>query len=137
MQTVVFDSVVSKIRTPDGTMFVNVLENIDGEPIGIIINIGKSGSSVAAWAQALASICTAALQNGTKLEALLTELSCVTSTGSARSSEVVVTSGPEGLYVALLKYRRTKFEELKAVLGTDFSDDALEEEESYNARRSR
>lgn len=129
----IFKSIVSKVRSPDGTIFVNVMENQAGEPVGIIINIGKSGSSVAAWAQALGEMISLALEQGVKLEAILTKLSSITSSGSARSKDVVVNSGPEGVFIALLKYRSSKFEELKASLGDTYEDD--DDDEPARARR--
>lgn len=129
----IYKSVVSKVRSPDGTIFVNVMENYVGEPIGLIINIGKSGSAVAAWAQALGEIITLSLENGIKLEMILTKLSSITSSGSARSKDIVVNSGPEAVFIALLKYRSSKFEELKLSLGdTDEEDD---DDEPIRARR--
>ncbi len=117
-------SVNCKVRTPDGTVFVNVVEK-DGEPDQVIINIGKAGAPIAAWAQALGAIVTAALQNGVPLEKILTELSSLTSSGTPRSLISPIRSGPEGVYVGLMHYRRTRFEDMKKALESD------EEEEYY------
>jgi ribonucleoside-diphosphate reductase alpha chain len=119
-----FQSVQMKVRTPDGTMFVNVMEDADGKPFQIIINIGKAGSAIAAWAQALAATMSAGLQSGVKMEAFLTELSSITSSNRARTVDSTATSGPEGLWQALVRYRKIKFKELEEQLG-----DLLEEDD--------
>jgi ribonucleoside-diphosphate reductase alpha chain len=98
-----FQSVQMKVRTPDGTMFVNVMEDADGKPFQIIINIGKAGSAIAAWAQALAATMSAGLQSGVKMEAFLTELSSITSSNRARTVDSTATSGPERLNLKSLK----------------------------------
>lgn len=111
----ILNSVVSKVRSPDGTVFVNVMER-GGEPDTVIINIGKAGAPVAAWAQALGSMISCSLQNGVKLEQILTELSSLTSDAAPRSLTTPVRSGPEGVYVGLLYYRRSRFEDMKKEL---------------------
>lgn len=118
------NSIVTKVRSPDGTIFVNVMEK-DGEPYQVILNIGKAGSNVAAWAQALGSMISVALQNKVPLEKILTELSSLTSSGTPRSIETPIKSGPEGVYVGLLHYRRQRFEDMKKELA------GADEEKAY------
>lgn len=125
-----FRSTISRVSTPDGTMFVIVAENNDGEPNHVTINIGKAGHALAAWAFALSAVITLGLQNGIKLEAFLTILSSITSDGNARALGSKCRSGPEGVWMALMMYRKAKFEDLEKVLGGD-SDS--EEEEGYGA----
>ncbi len=117
-------SIVSRVRTPDGTIFVNVVEK-EGEPDSVFLTIGKAGGAVAAWAYALSSIITVALQNGVPLEKILTELSSITSSGTPRMLGTPIRSGPEGVYVGLMHYRRARFEKMKQEL------DGSEETEYY------
>lgn len=133
-----FNSVQMKVRTPDGTMFVNVMEDANGKPFQVIITIGKNGSSPAAWAQALASIITAALQSGTKMETILTELSQISTdreVGTTIHSKC--TSGPMGVWQALVRYRNQRFKELETSLGAEGLLDNLEDEDEHHASVSR
>lgn len=122
---VTYKSVVMKVRTPDGTVFVNVMENEDGKPFQVIVNIGKAGSAVAAWAQALGSMISIALQTEDEkaFDKIITELSSITSSGTARSITSRCTSGPEGVWMALIRYRRAKFIELESSLGSLLDED--------------
>lgn len=115
----IFESRMMRVQTPDGQMYVNVMEDKDGDPFQVIINIGKAGSSVAAWAGALGAVISAGLQSGTKLEVYLTELSNITSDGSARTIKSPCRSGPEGVWVCLVRYRKEKFKELRERLGEE------------------
>lgn len=126
-----YQSVQMKVRTPDGTMFVNIMEK-DGQPFQVIINIGKAGSAVAAWAQALASMISAGLQAGVKFETFLTELSSITSSNLARTVHSTCTSGPEGVWQAFVRYRNDRFKMLQEQLGAE----GLLEEEDEDERRT-
>lgn len=117
MATNLYKSYNMKVRTPDGTMFVNILEDVNNQPFQVIINIGKAGSQVAAWAQGLAACISAGLQNGVKIETFLTELSSITSDKEARTVNSNCRSGPEGVWKALVRYRNERFKELQEQLG--------------------
>jgi len=100
-----------RIYTPSGTMFVNIMEE-DDKVKGILVNIGKSGSELSAWAQALASMVTVALNNGVSLQTVIDELKDITSDGQARiGASADARSGPEGIYSALIQYRNDKRDE--------------------------
>jgi hypothetical protein len=107
-----------QIPTPDGNMFVTVSEDIDGKPIAIWIHIGKAGSAVGAWSNAVARLMTVALDHGATINDLMTELSSQTSDKRRETSDgEVVRSGIEGVWVALMKYKRSKFEAVSQSLG--------------------
>jgi ribonucleoside-diphosphate reductase alpha chain len=118
-------------------MFVNVMEDDSGEPFQIIINIGKAGSAIAAWANAASAMLTVGLRSGVPIETFLTELSSITSSGSARSVNSVCTSGPEGLWMALIRYRRRKFQELEEKLEDEGLLDTEDEDAPSQASVSR
>jgi hypothetical protein len=106
MTTQVFESEVIRAKTPDGTLYLLVMENKDKSIAGFKISIGKAGAPVAAWASALAEIMTLAIQKGATVEDLLTTLSGITSDRVARAATSVCRSGPEGVWQALIKYRQ-------------------------------
>lgn len=113
-----FDNLTFRVETPDGTMFVSVMESTDGKPIAISLNIGKAGIAVAIWAQALARITSLALEKGGTINELISELTNLTTDRSRTSGNgEVVRSGVEGLMVGLMKYRKSKYKELTENLG--------------------
>lgn len=113
-----FASVNFAVDTPEGKMFVAVLESDAGDPIAIQISIGKAGLAVNVWAQAVSRLATLALEAGRSINDIIHEL---TSLGTDRSRTLpmgeVVRSGPDGLMVALMRYRTSKYNELRDKLG--------------------
>jgi hypothetical protein len=102
-----------RVETPDGVMFVNVLEN-DGKPVGILVNLGKAGTAVSAWVQALASLATLSLERGAGINEIIQELSGLTGEKyKSQPNGVKIRSGPEGLAFALMQYRNHKYQEHK------------------------
>lgn len=110
MQTNLTDaqpSTTIRVRTPDGTMFVHIMEQQEA-PRHVLINIGKSGHSLQAWADALARVVSLALRSGLTLQSIITEVSNITTERGTYSSGINVRSGPDGLAHALLQYIASK-----------------------------
>ena len=106
--TGVFPTYSYKVSTPDGTMFVHIMEEHD-QPIMVLINIGKSGTNLAAWADATARLVSRLLPNA-GIYGVIEELSGITSQGLSRLTKgESIRSGPEGVGYCLLKYRQEKF----------------------------
>lgn len=104
-----------RVYTPDGTMFVDIMEDTDGQPIEVHAFIGKAGSAVAAWAAATCGMVSLGLRRGIPLQDIINELADITSDGTARIGNATdVRSGPEGVYSALINYRNAKREEANA-----------------------
>ena len=104
------------IRTnvPEGTMYVTIVEDEDHRAGQIFISIGKAGAQVSAWADALGRLLTLLLESGVGINVLIEELSSLTSDKVAMNSNGEEThSGPEGVAMALIKYKLGKFNELK------------------------
>lgn len=120
-----FRSVNYMIRTPDGKMFVTIMEDDDGKPFKIQINVGKAGYSLSAWSNALSRMIDRSLEFGVSLDALINELSEITSDKVVMDATYICRSGPEGVVIALMKYNQDK--NLKEV----------EELEYESARQSR
>jgi hypothetical protein len=107
MSNAVYPSELIRSRTPDGTLYLLVMEKPDNSGIeGFQITIGKAGSPLAAWASAVASLMTLALKKGATLEEILTLLSGITSDGKPRTIDTTARSGPEGVWQALMRYRQ-------------------------------
>lgn len=115
----VCECAVIKVVTPDGTLFVTVLEE-HGKPIAFRLEIGKAGSTLRAWCDALGASTTLALQHGVTIEDIITELSNISSDKlTYTEQQVPVRSGPDGFVVALMRYRQSKYEEMFDTLGVN------------------
>lgn len=115
-----------RIKTPDGTLFVHIAEDERGQLKQIMLNLGKAGTAASAWAHALASALTLLIEQGAKLEDLLTLLSSITSGSTSRLGiGGNCTSGPEGVWMALMYYRKEKHQELRREVNSDVSDRIL------------
>lgn len=110
-----------RVKTPDGTMTVFITEDETGNPFLLNIFLGKAGTSVAAWAAATATLCSALLESRKSgISDLVQMMSGITSARSLRLVDgISVSSGPEGLVLALMKYRDSNF----AVAIDDDDDD--------------
>jgi ribonucleoside-diphosphate reductase alpha chain len=122
------NSTTERVQTPDGTFFVHIVENENGRPIMIQVSGSKAGTAVAAWCDALARTITIALQSGVDWTRFIEELSSITSSRALRLVKgAICRSGPEGIAIALMRYRDGKHEELIAQEELDDSDDESED----------
>lgn len=111
-----------RIRTPDGSLTVFVVEKEDGSIDHFQLFIGKAGASVSAWSNGLCAMMNLAIKNGITLEQLIDTLSGITSDREARALGSTCHSGIEGVWMALIRYKRSKFSELGEKLGTSKSN---------------
>lgn len=103
-----------RVLTPDGTIFVHFGEDEKHKLKGIWLNLGKAGSAVAAWAYALQEMINFSIDNGATLEDLIEKLASITSDGSPRIGiGGRCKSGPEGIWMALMLYRKELHKEAK------------------------
>jgi hypothetical protein len=106
-----FASSSIRVDTPDGTMYVFVMEDETKVPFKIQVIIGKSGSSVQAWAYGMAELISSMLASKRfTIHDVIVHLSGITTDKYKRLLEgPEVRSGVEGLVIALLKYRDSVF----------------------------
>jgi hypothetical protein len=110
----IFKGFTYQIHTPDGTMFVNVMEDMEGKLCAVDIKIGKAGLPLRAWAHCFGRLITMVLEHGGGLSEILEELSSQTADRSITSiNGTKVRSGPEGVYNALNMYKEQKYQEAK------------------------
>jgi hypothetical protein len=115
-----YSNITIKVDTPDGSMFVTIIEDSKQHPIAVEIVVGKAGSPLRAWTQSAARLMTLALTRGAAIEQLIEDLSLQTSDRSRRHTNgVEIKSGPEGVAYALMQYRSGKY----IALDTDEDDD--------------
>lgn len=103
------DAFIFRVPSPNGQMFVIVIENGKGKASEFQIHIGKAGSDVAAWASGLANLATMILERGGTITDLIVKLS---NTSSAKlvytQDRTPVRSGIDAFVVALYQYQRYK-----------------------------
>jgi len=96
-----------RVETPDGTMFIHIVEDERGLPQQVHINIGKAGTNLSAWADAAARLVSRSLPN---VHGAIEELTGITTSRFRRMPKgEMIRSGPEGIAYALLKYSGEKF----------------------------
>ncbi|MHC4316841.1 MAG: TSCPD domain-containing protein [Planctomycetota bacterium] len=103
-----------KVMTPDGVMFVTVVEEMDivsntPAPVQILIAIGKTGSAIAAWANMSALLVSTLLQEDVSISDIIMRISNILSDGiSEQKTGIEIRSGPEGLQYALTRYNEDR-----------------------------
>lgn len=106
-----------RVRTTDGTMYVIVIEDGRGVPIAVQAHIGKTGSSVYAWLDAVTRLCSKLLDKGESVSTLIYELENITSDRTVQNGSVPIRSGVDGFVYALRSYQRSKRKRASRALG--------------------
>lgn len=102
------NSATVKVQTPDGTMYLIIMENEHGMPSRVDIQIGKSGTPIRAWSMATSDLINLCLDNGISLHQIVARIIGATSDRSRDNEEGKVSSGPEGVAYAIFSYLRHK-----------------------------
>ncbi len=105
----IWNAVVVKIKTPDGTAILIINEDDKHCVKSFDLMLGKAGSSVRAWSYALAKMLTLAMENGATVEDIISELSNTHSDRVSYDNGVAIRSGIDGLVKGLMKYQSNKF----------------------------
>ena len=101
-------SITIEVNTPDGVLYYTICEK-DDYPTKVISTFGKSGSALAAWAQAVDVLVNMLLEKKTSINDIIDNLSNITNNKPMRTnSGVRVGSGPEGIVIAFLEYKRQR-----------------------------
>lgn len=117
----VLNGFTAKTESPEGTVFTTINEDKQGRVVEIRIIIGKGGSTLAAWADALARVTTLALQAGADISTLLAEISGITSARIKKQNGVLIRCGPEAVSYAIMTYLRERHKQ--DMKGLDPDDD--------------
>jgi hypothetical protein len=113
-------SLTYKIKTPNGVMFVTIVESIDYRkrpvPINILITIGKSGSAIMAWATMTADLISLMFRKKIDLSEIIAEISMNLSDRAVMQKPgIQIRSEPEGIKYALLRYQEDKNKRVEAM----------------------
>ncbi len=108
-----YGTVVIEVVTTNGTMFVAFIEDDNGDCIQVMIQIGKNGSQVRAWTEAMQELVNMILADKKSIESVANVLENITTdriTISLKTDEDrrEIKSGPDGLVYAVDQYIKSK-----------------------------
>lgn len=104
------DCVVIRVETPEGTLYVNFIEDEAGQPFEVKIEIGKSGSTIRAWTEVTSRLISELLQAGKDVYDIIPIISNNTSDRIKRTkNNVLIRSGSDGVAYALYRYLDDKY----------------------------
>ena len=115
------DSLTWKVMTPNGVMFITIVESLNylkkPIPTNVLITIGKSGSAIMAWANMTASLISLMFRKKIDLVDIIAEISMNLSDHSVlQKPGIQIRSEPEGIKYALLRYQEERSKRLEAML---------------------
>lgn len=84
------------IDTPMGRAYITV-NFIESKPVEVFISLGKTGSNERACAEAIARVCSTALQHGLPVEALTKQLRGISSTDTLGIGPAKILSMPDAV----------------------------------------
>jgi len=104
----VMDAYTYRVQTTDGTLYVTICD-VNDEVFKVALVIGKTGSQVRAWTEALQEVINIVLLSGIPLVRVISATSNIT-TGKVKIHQpgINIRSGPEGVAYALMKYLQEK-----------------------------
>jgi hypothetical protein len=115
-----FESMTIEVNTPDGLLYCTICEK-DNKIVKIISTFGKAGNSLAAWSNAVDILVNLLLQQGLDVNDIISELSLISASKPMISPNTgtKVASGPAGIVIALLEYKRQKYQEANLKMLTE------------------
>lgn len=105
---------VHRVKSPHGTLFLIVVEDKNNNPIKLIVQVGKTGTGVRAWADSVGRLATRLLQLGATIPEIVMELSNIVSDGLVfeDNDQLPIRSGPDALNQALMNYQHEHYAEV-------------------------
>lgn len=99
-----------RIQTPVGKLYVTVNKNSNGMPVEVIINAGKAGKEVQAWAEFAGRLISTALKYGAPLESLVKQGRHIAGSkpffykADVDARGILLKSGPDAVSYAMARY---------------------------------
>ena len=119
---VVLHGFTEKVKTSRGTLYVTV-NTIDGKPIEVFANIGKSGGDISALSEAIGRLISIALQNGVHVKSIINTLISITGAQPIWNNGRLIKSVPDAIAQILrdhfLNNGGVKQQEPKKVVGEE------------------
>ncbi len=103
------ESITDRIRTGHGNLYVTITFE-DGRPFEVFTNLGKAGSSDAAYLEAVSRLASLALRSGVGVEQVIDQLRGITDAPTWDEGQQVL-SAPDAVALALLRHARPVDEE--------------------------
>lgn len=120
----IYENVAFHIKTPEGTANIIIAEEEPGKIYKIFFNIGKAGNGVNAWAYALAEVVVDSINRGAEINDMISLLSNITSSRPTYDKDgIACRSGPEALYLALMRYRNINKDAFSKAKKIKYSED--------------
>lgn len=109
-----YPCVVINTKSPEGDMFVVLTDDHSGNLIDVQIHIGKTGSGLAAFTNAVSLLISSNLERGAKVKDLILLLSNITSAGFSltNNGKIPIRSAIDGVVYALMQYEKDKYSRL-------------------------
>ncbi len=85
-----------KVKTSRGTLYVTV-NTVDGKPIEVFANIGKSGGDISALSEAIGRLISIALQNGVHVKSIINTLISITGAQPIWNNGRLIKSVPDAI----------------------------------------
>ena len=104
------DSITDRIRTGHGNLYVTITFDENGRPFEVFTNLGKAGSSDAAYLEAVSRLASLALRSGVGVEQVIDQLRGITDAPTWDEGQQVL-SAPDAVALALLRHARPPDEE--------------------------
>ncbi len=85
-----------KVKTSRGTLYVTV-NTVEGKPIEVFANIGKSGGDISALSEAIGRLISIALQNGVHVKSIINTLISITGAQPIWNNGRLIKSVPDAI----------------------------------------
>jgi len=92
----VLPSVVRKIKTGYGTLYVTITE-LDGKPFEVFATIGKPGKSIAVKAEVIGRLITLALKHSVPVKEIINQISGLVGDEQVMVGNVLIKSIPDAI----------------------------------------
>ena len=118
---IVLNGFTEKVKTSRGTLYVTV-NTINGEPVEVFANIGKSGGDISALSEAIGRLISIALQNGVEVRSIINTLISITGAQPIWDKGRLIKSVPDAIAQVLRDHflrNGTKKEEPKKIVGEE------------------
>ena len=103
-------SITDRIRTGHGNLYVTITFDEEQRPFEVFTNLGKAGSSDAAYLEAVSRLASLALRSGVGVEQVIDQLRGITDAPTWDEGQQVL-SAPDAVALALLRHARPVDEE--------------------------
>ncbi|WP_022670177.1 vitamin B12-dependent ribonucleotide reductase [Hippea alviniae] len=118
---IVLNGFTEKVKTSRGTLYVTV-NTINGEPIEVFANIGKSGGDISALSEAIGRLISIALQNGVNVKSIINTLISITGAQPIWDKGRLIKSVPDAIAQVLRDHflrNGSRKEEPKKIVGEE------------------